>query len=117
MWAKKAQWTLCHLDSNHERPHPPPQPPRYLGVLFLRERTMEPEMRRTVVLRLLYCTVVTKRALSQRAKFSIYQSIFIATLTYGHEEWVMTERIWLALDVGIISLPWPGNALGSPWLM
>ena len=90
--------------------------------MFLSEGTMERKMSRTIgaveaVLRLLYCPIVSKRELSQRAKFSIYQSIFIATLTYGHEEWVMTERIWMALGVGIISLPWPGNALGSPWLM
>ena len=35
---------------------------------------------------------VTKRELSQKAKLSIYRSIFIPTLTYGHEVWVMSER-------------------------
>ena len=41
---------------------------------------------------LLYCTVdVTKRELSQKAKLSIYRSIFTSTLTYRHEGWVMTK--------------------------
>ena len=51
---------------------------------------MEHEMGRKiraagVVLRLLSHTVVMKRELSQKA-------IFVPTLTYGHEGWVMTER-------------------------
>ncbi|TWW61027.1 hypothetical protein D4764_05G0011170 [Takifugu flavidus] len=36
--------------------------------------------------------LVVKRELSQKAKLSIYRSIFVPTLTYGHELWVMTER-------------------------
>ncbi|TWW74408.1 hypothetical protein D4764_14G0004110 [Takifugu flavidus] len=35
---------------------------------------------------------MVKRELSQKAKLSIYRSIFVPTLTYGHELWVMTER-------------------------
>lgn len=53
---------------------------------------------------LLYCTVVTKRELSQKAKLSIYWSIFVPTLTYGHEEWVITERTRLrvrAIEMGL----------------
>lgn len=37
-------------------------------------------------------TVVVKRELSQKEKLSIYQSIYVPTLTYGHELWVVTER-------------------------
>ena len=33
-----------------------------------------------------------KRELSRKAKLSIYQSIYVPALTYGHELWVMTER-------------------------
>ncbi|KAK3551286.1 hypothetical protein QTP70_013947 [Hemibagrus guttatus] len=33
------------------------------------------------------------KELTRKAKISIYQSIYIPTLTYGHELWVMTERI------------------------
>ncbi|PWA19879.1 hypothetical protein CCH79_00019501 [Gambusia affinis] len=40
----------------------------------------------------LYLTVVVKRELSQKGKLSIYRSIYVPTLIYGHELWVMTER-------------------------
>ena len=70
---------------------------KYLGVLFASEGTMEREIGRRIgaagaVLRSLYRTVVTKRELSRKAKLSIYLSIFVPILTYGHEGWVMTER-------------------------
>ena len=70
---------------------------KYLGILFSSEGTRECEMGQRngaagVVLRLLCCTVVMKRELSQKAKLSIYRSIFVPTLTYGHEGWVMTKR-------------------------
>ena len=45
-----------------------------------------------VVLHALQSTVMTKRELSRKAKLSIYWSIFVPTLTYGHERWVMTKR-------------------------
>jgi len=37
------------------------------------------------VLRELYCSVVTKRELSNSAKLSILKSVFVPILTYGHE--------------------------------
>ncbi|TWW62282.1 hypothetical protein D4764_04G0009290 [Takifugu flavidus] len=43
-------------------------------------------------MRTLHRFIVVKRELSRKAKLSIYQSIFVPTLTYGHELWVMTER-------------------------
>ncbi|CAL9694307.1 unnamed protein product [Knipowitschia caucasica] len=70
---------------------------KYLGVLFTSEGRMEREIDRRIsaacaVMRSLYRTVVVKRELSQKAKLSIYRSIFVPSLTYGHELWVMTER-------------------------
>ncbi|KAF7656129.1 hypothetical protein LDENG_00046000, partial [Lucifuga dentata] len=44
------------------------------------------------VLWTLYWTVVVKRELSQKARLTIYQSIYVPILTYGHELWVMTKR-------------------------
>ncbi|TWW71143.1 hypothetical protein D4764_17G0006260 [Takifugu flavidus] len=58
---------------------------KYLGVLFTSEGKMEQEIDRWI-------GVASARDLSQKAKLSIYRLIFIATLTYGHELWVMTER-------------------------
>ncbi|KAK3561994.1 hypothetical protein QTP86_023347, partial [Hemibagrus guttatus] len=37
------------------------------------------------------CTL--QNELSRKAKLSIYQSIYVPTLTYGHELWVMTKRV------------------------
>ncbi|KAI3372494.1 hypothetical protein L3Q82_022695 [Scortum barcoo] len=46
----------------------------------------------SAVMRSVYRTVVVKKELSRKAKLSIYRSIYVPTLTYGHELWVMTER-------------------------
>ena len=64
----------------------------FLRSLFTSEGTMEREIVRIIgaawaVLRSRYRTTVTKRELSQKAKLSIHQSIFVPTLNYGHEGW------------------------------
>ncbi|KAK3558768.1 hypothetical protein QTP86_028769 [Hemibagrus guttatus] len=71
---------------------------KYLGVLFTSEGRMDREIDRWIgaaaaVMRSMYRSVVVKKELSRKAKLSIYQSIYIPTLTYGHELWVMTERV------------------------
>ncbi|KAK3538438.1 hypothetical protein QTP86_003713 [Hemibagrus guttatus] len=71
---------------------------KYLRVLFMSERRMDRKLDRRIcaaaaVMRSMYWSVVVKKELSRKAKLSIYQSIYIPTLTYGHELWVMTERI------------------------
>ncbi|KAK3522015.1 hypothetical protein QTP70_021390 [Hemibagrus guttatus] len=70
---------------------------KYLGVLFTSEGRMNREIDRRIgaaaaVMRSMYRSVVVKKELSWKAKLSIYQSIYVPTLTYGHELWVMTER-------------------------
>ncbi|KAK7913154.1 hypothetical protein WMY93_013365 [Mugilogobius chulae] len=70
---------------------------KYLGVLFTSEGRMEREIDRRIgaasaVMRLLYQTIVEKKELSRKAKLLIYRSIYVPTLTYGHELWVMAER-------------------------
>ncbi|KAK3538840.1 hypothetical protein QTP86_015967 [Hemibagrus guttatus] len=71
---------------------------KYLGVLFTSEGMMDHEIDRRIgaaaaVMRSMYRSVVVKKELSRKAKLSIYQSIYAPTLTYGHELWVMTERV------------------------
>ncbi|KAK3531112.1 hypothetical protein QTP70_011064 [Hemibagrus guttatus] len=71
---------------------------KYLGVLFTSEGRMDLEIDRRIgaaaaVMRSMYRSVVVKKELSRKAKLSIYQSIYVPTLTYGHELWVMTERV------------------------
>ena len=34
-----------------------------------------------------------KIELSKKAKLSIFRTVFVPILTYGHESWVMTERV------------------------
>ncbi|KAK3542976.1 hypothetical protein QTP70_008512 [Hemibagrus guttatus] len=71
---------------------------KYPGVLFTSEGRMDREIDRRIgaaaaVMRSMYRSVVVKKELSRKAKLSIYQSIYVPMFTYGHELWVMTERI------------------------
>ena len=36
---------------------------------------------------------VIKRELSKKAKLSVFKAVFVPILTYGHESWVITERM------------------------
>jgi len=45
------------------------------------------------VMRALQYSVVMKRELSKKAKLSVFRTVFVSILTYGHQSWVMTERI------------------------
>nr|XP_054589525.1 RNA-directed DNA polymerase from mobile element jockey isoform X1 [Nothobranchius furzeri] len=70
---------------------------KYLGILFTSEGRRDREIDRRIgsasaVMRTLSRSVVGKRELSQKARLSIYRSIYVPILTYGHELWVMTER-------------------------
>ena len=71
---------------------------KYLGVIFMsvRRRNKEIDTRigeANAVLRELYRSVVTKRELSNTAKLSGFNSVFVPILTNGHESSVLTERI------------------------
>ncbi len=57
----------------------------------------------STVMQALHRTVVVKRELSWKAKLSIYQSISVPTLTYGHELRVMTERMRLRIQAAKMS--------------
>lgn len=58
---------------------------------------------RATLLQLLYQSVVVKKALSWKAKLSIYWSIYVPT--YGHELWIVTKRTWSRIEAGKISFP------------
>ena len=45
------------------------------------------------VKRALHYSVVIKRELSKKAKLSIFKPALVPILTYGHESWVITERV------------------------
>uniref|UniRef100_A0A8C6KZX9 Reverse transcriptase domain-containing protein n=1 Tax=Nothobranchius furzeri TaxID=105023 RepID=A0A8C6KZX9_NOTFU len=59
---------------------------KYLGVLFTSEGKLEREIDRRID------PASAVRELSQKAKLSVYRSIYVPTLTYGHELWVVIER-------------------------
>ncbi|KAK3523732.1 hypothetical protein QTP70_009253 [Hemibagrus guttatus] len=90
---------------------------KYLGVLFTSEGRMDHEIDRQIgavaaVMRSMYLSVVVKKELSRKAKLSINQSIYVPTLTYGHELWVMTKKLagFVELDRAIMVF---GAALSS----
>uniref|UniRef100_A0A8C6PHS8 Reverse transcriptase domain-containing protein n=1 Tax=Nothobranchius furzeri TaxID=105023 RepID=A0A8C6PHS8_NOTFU len=81
---------------------------KYLWVLFTSEGKLEREIDRRIgaasaVMQVLYRSAVMKRELSQKAKLSIYQSVYVPTLTYCHELWVVTERTRSRIQVAEIS--------------
>ena len=55
---------------------------------------------------MLYRSIVVKKELSQKAKLSVYQSIYVPTLTYGHELWVVTKRTRSRIQVAEMSFLW-----------
>ncbi len=76
---------------------------KYLGVSFTSEGTMGWEIGPRIstagaVSRSLYHIDLKKRELSRKAKLLIYQSIFVPSLTPGHEERVMTKRTKLQIQ-------------------
>ncbi|VDP39228.1 unnamed protein product, partial [Soboliphyme baturini] len=70
----------------------------YLGTVFTSDGKLEEEIDGRVgvasdVLRELARPTVTKAELSLKTKLSIFKSIFIPVLTYGHESWTVTEKL------------------------
>ena len=53
----------------------------------------------SMVMKALLQSVVVKKELNQKAKLSIYWSIFFSTLTFNHEIWVVTERTILRIQL------------------
>ena len=71
---------------------------KYLGVAFTSDGRQDEELdirmgRASAVVRALQHSVVMKRELSKKAKLSVFKTVFVPILTYGHESWVMTERV------------------------
>ena len=44
-------------------------------------------------MRALHYSVVIQRELSKTVTLSIFRTVFVSVLTYGHESWAMTERM------------------------
>ena len=71
---------------------------KYLGVAFTSDGRQDEELvtrigKASAVMRALHYSVVMKRELSKKAKLSVFKAVFVPILAYGHESWVMTERV------------------------
>ena len=71
---------------------------KYLGVTFSSDCRQDDKLdthagKTSPVMQQLCQLVVLIRELCTRAKLSVFRSIFVPILTYGHECWVMTERV------------------------
>ena len=70
---------------------------KYLGVVFTSDGKQDVELNARIgqasaVMRELNRSVVLKKELCNKAKISVFKSVYTPILTYGHESWVMTER-------------------------
>ena len=71
---------------------------KYLGITFSSDDRQDNKLdthigKVSAVMRQLYQSVVLKRELCTKTKLSVFRSVFVPILTYGHECWVMTERV------------------------
>ena len=58
----------------------------------------------SAVMRALLYSVVMKRELSKKTKLSIFKTVFVPILTYGHESWILTERVRSQVQASEMSL-------------
>ena len=66
-------------------------------MLFTSEGKIEQEIDRligteSIVMWMLERSLAVKRELSQKVTIPIYRSVYVPTLTYGHELWIVTRR-------------------------
>jgi len=71
---------------------------KYLGVQFSSDGQWDGEIDRRIaaagaVFHSLYRSIVTKRELSHQTKIAVFKTIFRPILTYGCENWVITENV------------------------
>ena len=71
---------------------------KYLGVTFFKDGRQDNELdtrikKASAMMRQLYRSVVLKRELCKKTKFSVFRSVFVPILAYGHKCWVMTKRV------------------------
>jgi len=77
---------------------------KYLAVVFTSDRRQAKELdtrmgKASVVMQALQYLVIIKWELSIKAKLSIFKTVFVPILTYGHESWISTKRIWSQVQV------------------
>ena len=71
---------------------------KYLGVSSTSDGRQNSELdirigKASAVMRQLHRSVVLKRELCTKAKLSIFRSVYVPILTYGHECWILNEKV------------------------
>ena len=71
---------------------------KYLGVAFTSDGRQDEELdtrigKDSAVMRALHYSVIMKPELSKKTKLSIFRTVSVPILPYGHKSWVMTERV------------------------
>ena len=70
---------------------------KYVGVSFTSDGRQNSELdirigKTSAVMHQLHRSVVLKRELCTKAKLSIFRSVYVPILTYGHECWILNEK-------------------------
>ena len=73
------------------------------GVAFTSDGRQDEELdirigKASAAMQVLHSSVVMKRELSEKTKLSIFKTIFVPVFIYGHESWVLTERVRLQMQ-------------------
>ena len=76
---------------------------KYLGVSFASVGRQNSELdtrigKASAVMRQLHLSVVLKRELCTKAKLSIFRSVYVPILIYGHKCWIMNEKMRLRVQ-------------------
>ena len=71
---------------------------KYLGIAFTSDGRQDKELdtrigKASAVMLVSHYSVVMKFQSSKKAKLSIFKTVFVPILTYGHESLIMTERV------------------------
>ena len=71
---------------------------KYRVVAFPNDENQDEELdthigKARAVMRALDYSVIMNRELSKKAKLSIFKTVFVPIITYGHEFWVRTEKV------------------------
>ena len=75
-----------------------PEKFKYLGISFTSDGRQNSELdicidKASAVMRQLHQSVVLKRELCTKAKLSIFRLVYVPILTYGHECWIINEKV------------------------
>ena len=71
---------------------------KYFGVTFSSDGRHDNDLdirieKASAIMRQIYRLVLLERELYTKAKLSVFRSVFVPILIYGHEYWVMNERV------------------------